>query len=163
KLAIGDRMALFADPVFATPAAYSCAALWLAAFAYALQVYCDFSGYSDMALGCAHLLGSKLAPNFDKPYPSRNLAEFWRRWHIPLSSWLRDYVFIPLGGSRGGRWQTYRNLLVTMTLAGLWHGANWTYVVFGLVQGGLLCFHRRFAEFCASRPSLSRVLQSAAG
>jgi alginate O-acetyltransferase complex protein AlgI len=163
KLAIGDRMALFADPIFANPAVHGCAALWLATFAYALQVFCDFSGYSDIAIGCAHLLGYKLAQNFDMPYLSRNLSEFWRRWHISLSSWLRDYVFIPLGGSRDGRWQTYRNLLVTMTLAGLWHGANWTYMLFGLVQGGLLCLHRHFAEFSASRPSLGRVLQSAGG
>ncbi|HZY90968.1 MAG TPA: MBOAT family O-acyltransferase, partial [Gemmataceae bacterium] len=114
KLAVADRMALFTDPVFASPGQYSTGATWLAVLGYALQIYCDFSGYSDMALGCAHLLGYKLARNFDLPYLSANVSEFWRRWHISLSTWLRDYLFIPLGGSRGGRWRTCRNLLLTM-------------------------------------------------
>ena len=102
KLVIADRMALFVDPVFADPDAYGAAAAWLAVLAYALQIYCDFSGYTDMAIGTAHLLGYQLAKNFDMPYLAANIAEFWRRWHISLSTWLRDYLFIPLGGSRGG-------------------------------------------------------------
>src|SRR5581483_1953863 len=97
KLALADRMADFVDPVFGDPAAYRCWSAWLAVFAYALQVYGDFSGYSDIAIGCAHLLGYRLAPNFNMPYLSTNIAEFWRRWHISLSSWLRDYLFLPLG------------------------------------------------------------------
>ena len=101
KLAIADRMALFADPVFKNPAEYGSAAVWMAVLAYALQIYCDFSGYTDMALGAAHALGYKLAQNFNMPYLACNPSEFWRRWHISLSSWLRDYLFIPLGGSRG--------------------------------------------------------------
>jgi alginate O-acetyltransferase complex protein AlgI len=158
KLAIADRMALFADPVFADPASYSSAALWLATVAYALQVYGDFSGYSDMAIGSAHMLGWKLAPNFDLPYLSANIGEFWRRWHISLSTWLRDHVFIPLGGSRGGSWRTARNLLVTMTLGGLWHGASWTYVAWGMLHGLLLIGQRSFAAFCDGRPRLRSAL-----
>ncbi|MCI0456412.1 MAG: MBOAT family protein [Gemmataceae bacterium] len=163
KLAIADPMIKLVDPVFADPGAYSAAALWMAALAYALQVYCDFSGYSDIALGCAHLLGYKLARNFDMPYLARNIAEFWRRWHISLSSWIRDYLFIPLGGSRLGQWITYRNLILTMTLAGLWHGAAWNYVLFGVVQGLMLCAHRSFRAFCEPRPGLSALLASVPG
>jgi alginate O-acetyltransferase complex protein AlgI len=163
KWAIADRMALFADPVFADPAAYKTGAAWLAVLAYALQIYCDFSGYTDMALGTAHLLGYKLARNFDMPYLAVNVSDFWRRWHISLSSWLRDYLFIPLGGSRGGAWRTGRNLLITMTLGGLWHGASWTFVVWGVLHGLFLITHRRFQPFCQARPRLERVVQSVPG
>ncbi len=163
KLAVADPMGLLAEPVYKDPTGFGTAALWLAAFAYALQVYCDFSGYSDIALGCAHLLGYKLARNFDMPYLAANLAEFWRRWHISLSSWIRDYLFIPLGGSRAGAWRTHRNLVLTMALAGLWHGAAWTYVVFGVVQGLMLCTHRVFRGFADARPALGAVLRSAPG
>jgi alginate O-acetyltransferase complex protein AlgI len=163
KLAIADRMALFADPIFGDPSHFSAGALWLATVAYALQVYCDFSGYTDLALGTAHMLGYKLAQNFNMPYLSPNIAEFWRRWHISLSSWLRDYLFIPLGGSRCGRWRTYRNLLLVMTLGGLWHGANWPFVIFGVIQGLMLIVHRSFRFFCDRRPQLSALLQTAGG
>jgi alginate O-acetyltransferase complex protein AlgI len=163
KLAVADRMALYVDPVFADPRACGAATVWLAAIAYALQIYCDFSGYTDMAIGAAHMLGYKLAKNFDIPYVSANVSEFWRRWHISLSSWLRDYLFIPLGGSRGGPWKTYRNLMITMTLGGLWHGANWTFVVWGVLHGALLIVHKRFQDFCEYRPRLDRVLQSLPG
>jgi alginate O-acetyltransferase complex protein AlgI len=163
KLAIADRMALFADPVFANPEAYGSYAVWLAAVAYALQVYCDFSGYSDMALGSAHMLGYKLVQNFDMPYLSANIAEFWRRWHMSLSTWLRDYLFFPLGGSRGSHWKTGRNLLITMTLCGLWHGANWPMVTFGFLQGWCLIVHRHFRLFCEGRPRLAGPLQSPPG
>jgi alginate O-acetyltransferase complex protein AlgI len=169
KMVIADRMALFADPVFANPGFYSSFAVQVAVLAYALQIYCDFSGYSDMALGSAHLLGYHLARNFDLPYLSQNVSEFWRRWHISLSSWLRDYLFIPLGGSRGLAcpWQqarrTNRNLLITMTLGGLWHGASWTFVVWGLLHGLFLIVHRTFREWCARLPRLDRLLQSSLG
>ncbi len=163
KLAIADRMALFADPVFEAPHAYSSLAVWLAVLGYAVQIYCDFSGYTDMAVGCAHLLGYKLAKNFDVPYLAANVSEFWRRWHISLSSWLRDYLFIPLGGSRGSKWQTNRNLLATMVLGGLWHGAAWTFVAWGALHGLLLVVHRAFQQFCKPRPRLDGLLQSAPG
>jgi alginate O-acetyltransferase complex protein AlgI len=163
KMAIADRMALFADPVFKDPILYNSGAVWLATLAYAIQIYCDFSGYSDMALGAAHMLGYKLAQNFNMPYLAGNVSEFWRRWHMSLSSWLRDYLFIPLGGSRGTNWQTCRNLLITMALGGLWHGASWTFVVWGVLHGVLLIVHRQFQAFCKPRPGLDRALQSAAG
>jgi alginate O-acetyltransferase complex protein AlgI len=163
KLAIADRMAAVADPIFANTELYSTTALWLGTLAWALQVYCDFSGYTDMALGTAHMLGYKLAQNFNMPYQSANIAEFWRRWHMSLSTWLRDYLYIPLGGSRGSHWQTNRNLLITMTLAGLWHGAQWSYVVFGLLHGLLLIGHRYFANFCDQCERLSGFLRTAAG
>ena len=169
KIAIADRMALFADPVFANPHAYSTAAIWVGVIAYALQIYCDFSGYTDMALGAAHMLGYKLAQNFNMPYLSRNIAEFWHRWHISLSTWLRDYLFIPLGGSRGldcprcQRARTNRNLMITMTLGGLWHGANWTFVGWGVLHGFFLITHRSFREFADRRPRLDGWLQTIPG
>jgi alginate O-acetyltransferase complex protein AlgI len=163
KLAIADRMAAFVDPVFADPGAYGSAALWQGALAFALQLYCDFSGYTDMALGLAHAFGYKLSRNFDMPYLSANVSEFWKRWHISLSTWIRDYVYIPLGGNRGGRWLTFRNLLLTMTLAGLWHGASWNFVVWGAVHGLLLIAHHGFQHFCAGRQWLSHLLRTAPG
>jgi alginate O-acetyltransferase complex protein AlgI len=160
KFAIADRMALYVDPVFANPENYRGGALWLGVLAYALQIYCDFSGYTDMALGTAHVFGYKLARNFNMPYLALNPSEFWRRWHISLSTWLRDYLFIPLGGSRGGPWQTARNLLITMALGGLWHGANWTFVAWGLMHGLWLILHRLFQGFCRPRPLLQQLLLS---
>jgi alginate O-acetyltransferase complex protein AlgI len=163
KFAIADRMAQFVDPVFADPAAFKTGAIWVAVLAYALQIYCDFSGYTDMALGIAHLLGFHLARNFDMPYLSTNIAEFWRRWHISLSSWLRDYLFIPLGGSRGGTWHTCRNLMITMTLGGLWHGASWTFVAWGVLHGLLLIVHRGVRAVCETRPVLDAALNTLPG
>jgi alginate O-acetyltransferase complex protein AlgI len=163
KLAIADRMALYVDPVFARPGDYGSHAAWIATIAYAIQIFCDFSGYTDMALGSAHLLGYKLAPNFRMPYLAANIADFWRRWHISLSGWLRDYLFIPLGGSRGPGWKTARNLLVTMTLGGLWHGDRWTFVAWGALMGLALVVHRGFRAFCEARPRLDRTLQTPGG
>ncbi len=163
KWAIADRMALYSDPVFADPRQFSSSACWLAVIAYALQIYGDFSGYSDMALGSAHMLGYKLAQNFNMPYAATNLSEFWHRWHMSLSTWLRDYLFIPLGGSRGSRRRTCLNLMITMTLGGLWHGANWTFVVWGVLHGGLLVVHRYFRDFCKPRQRLDGLLQSVPG
>ncbi len=163
KMVIADRMAAFADPVFANPEHYRTSAAWLAVLAYSIQIYCDFSGYTDMAIGSAHMLGYKLAQNFNMPYLASNISDFWRRWHISLSSWLRDYLFIPLGGSRGGTWATNRNLLITMTLGGLWHGASWTFVAWGVLHGLLLVGHRTFRDFCASRPMLTAWYQSLPG
>jgi alginate O-acetyltransferase complex protein AlgI len=163
KLAVADRMALYADPVFAAPALYSSAAVWGATLAYSIQIFCDFSGYADMALGSAHLLGYKLVPNFDLPYLSRNISESWRRWHMSLSSWLRDYLFIPLGGSRHGEWRTRFNLVVTMVACGLWHGPSWLYAVYGAVQGTLLCVHRSFRAWCNVHPNITRTLETPVG
>ena len=163
KLAVADRMALYVDPVFADPSQYAGSVLWLASVAYAVQLYCDFSGYSDIALGLAHLLGFHLAKNFDLPFLAANVSELWRRWHISLSSWIRDYIFIPLGGSREGRLRTYRNLLITFGLCGLWHGAGWNYVVWGLINGILLILHDIFRRWCEFRPRISAALRSEAG
>jgi alginate O-acetyltransferase complex protein AlgI len=163
KMAIADRMALFADPVFANPLAHGSGAVWAGVIAYALQIYCDFSGYTDMAIGCAHLLGYHLAQNFNMPYLAVNVSEFWHRWHISLSSWLRDYLFIPLGGSRGGNRKTSRNLMATMALGGLWHGAAWTFVAWGVLHGAYLIVHRAFRDFCKTRPRLDGALQTAPG
>jgi alginate O-acetyltransferase complex protein AlgI len=163
KLVIADRMAMFADPIFASPGHCLMPAAWLAVLAYSVQIYCDFSGYTDMALGVAHLLGYKLAVNFKAPYLAANVQDFWRRWHISLSSWLRDYMFIPLGGSRAGEWQLCRNLLVTMTLGGLWHGASWTFVAWGLLHGMLLVGHRGMQRIGKWSPAFDRALLSSAG
>ena len=163
KLAIADRMGLYVDPVFAHPGAFGSLALWNAAVAYAVQVYCDFSGSSDMAMGLAYLLGYHLAINFDMPFLSANMTEFWRRWHMSLTGWIRDYLFIPLGGSRGSRWQTFRNVLLTMTLCGLWHGANWNCVLWGFLNGVLLVIHGLFKPWCDGRPWLSTALRARAG
>jgi alginate O-acetyltransferase complex protein AlgI len=163
KLAIADRMAEYVDPIFADPSAFRASAIIVAAVAYAVQIYGDFSGYTDMAIGTAHLLGYKLARNFNMPYLAANIAEFWHRWHISLSNWLRDYLFIPLGGSRGTRWQTARNLLLTMTLGGLWHGAAWTFVFWGVLHGVFLIVHRFFHDFSKRRPTLDRLLGSPPG
>jgi len=163
KLAIADRMALYVDPVFARPEAYGTGATWVATIAYAIQIYGDFSGYTDMALGSAHLLGYKLAPNFRMPYLAANVGEFWRRWHISLSTWLRDYLFIPLGGSRGTAARTARNLLITMTLGGLWHGASWTLVAWGALHGLALVVHRGFRACCRARGPLDEALSTPLG
>ena len=142
KAFVADQMALVVDPVFASPGAYATSTLWTAVVCYAVQIYCDFSGYSDMAIGSAHVLGIALPENFRMPYFATSPAEFWRRWHVTLSTWLRDYLYIPLGGNRRGTLATYRNLFVTMLLGGLWHGAAWTFVVWGAYHGALLCLHR---------------------
>jgi alginate O-acetyltransferase complex protein AlgI len=163
KLVIADRMAVYADPVFAIPTQFGTGAIWLAVLAYAIQIYCDFSGYTDMAIGTAHMLGYKLAINFNMPYLSANVSEFWRRWHISLSSWLRDYLFIPLGGSRGSRWKTARNLIIVMTLGGLWHGAAMTFIVWGILHGLFLIIHRAFRAFCEARPTLNSALLTPPG
>jgi alginate O-acetyltransferase complex protein AlgI len=130
------------DPVFFDPSRYGRADLVLAAYGYAVQIYCDFSAYSDMAIGLAALLGYRFPLNFDQPYRAQSLREFWQRWHISLSTWLRDYLYKPLGGSRGSRWFTTRNLMITMLLGGIWHGAAWKFVAWGGLHGAGLVIER---------------------
>lgn len=142
KLVIADSIAVVADPMFQDAAGYSALNTTLVVILYSFQVYCDFSGYSDIAVGTARMLGIELPENFHFPYLARSPADFWHRWHISLSTWLRDYVYIPLGGSRGGTWITYRNLAVTMLLGGLWHGASWNFVIWGGLHGAALIAHR---------------------
>ncbi|HMQ76276.1 MAG TPA: MBOAT family O-acyltransferase [Flavobacteriales bacterium] len=135
KLVIADRCAVVVDHVYADPSAFGGAATLLATYLFALQIYCDFSGYTDIALGAARVMGFDLMVNFRTPYRSASISEFWSRWHISLSSWFRDYVYIPLGGNRVLRWRWYMNLLLVFLLSGLWHGASWTYVAWGGVHG----------------------------
>jgi D-alanyl-lipoteichoic acid acyltransferase DltB (MBOAT superfamily) len=143
KVLIADTLAVaIVDPVYAEPGAWSGAANLLATYAYALQIYCDFSGYSDAAIGSAKLLGLELPINFNRPYLAVNIRDFWARWHISLSTWLRDYLYVPLGGNRKGQWLTYRNLAITMLLGGLWHGAAWNFVLWGAFHGGWLMTNR---------------------
>ncbi len=136
KAVISDYISLnFVERIFDSPTLYSGIENLLGVYGYALQVYCDFSGYSDMAIGIALLLGFRFPPNFRSPYKSKSVAEFWHRWHISLSTWLRDYLYIPLGGNRRGKLRTYINLLLTMLLGGLWHGASWNFVAWGGFHG----------------------------
>jgi alginate O-acetyltransferase complex protein AlgI len=140
KVVLANFLAVeIVDPVFATPGQFTSLEILVGIYGYAVQIYCDFSGYTDIAIGVALLLGFKFPQNFDAPYTSTSIQDFWRRWHMTLSRWLRDYLYVPLGGNRGTRLATYRNLMLTMVLGGLWHGAAWTFVVWGAIHGGMLC------------------------
>ena len=139
KVVIADFLARsVVDPVFAVPEAYGAPDAWTALLSYAVQIFCDFSGYTDIAIGLALLMGFVFPQNFDRPYCSRSVREFWRRWHMTLSRYLRDFLYIPLGGSRGGPWRTASNLMITMLLGGLWHGAAWGFVLWGGLHGAAL-------------------------
>src|SRR6266540_4768729 len=139
KVVIANFLATnIVDQVFASPGRYSGFETIFAIYGYAVQIYADFSGYTDMAIGLALLLGFRFPQNFDAPYSAVSIQDFWRRWHMTLSRWLRDYLYVPLGGNRGSRLATYRNLMLTMVLGGLWHGAAWTFVVWGGIHGGFL-------------------------
>ena len=143
KAIISDYISVnFVDRVFENPALYSGFENLMGVYGYAMQIYCDFSGYSDMAIGIALLLGYRLGINFDLPYQSASITEFWRRWHISLSSWLRDYLYIPLGGNRKGKVRQYGNLMITMLLGGLWHGASWNFIFWGFLHGLALAFEK---------------------
>ena len=147
KVVLADVVASgLVDDVFANPQGASALETLVGTYGYAVQIFCDFSGYSDIAIGLALLLGFRFPENFDQPYRSQSLQEFWRRWHISLSSWLRDYLYIGLGGNRRGRWKTYRNLMITMLLGGLWHGAGWNFVLWGALHGGGLAVERWWHE-----------------
>lgn len=134
KVVIADNCAEYANIIFNNPSEHSASTLVLGALFFTIQIYCDFSGYSDIALGTARLFGIELLRNFAFPYFSRDIAEFWRRWHISLSSWFRDYLYIPLGGSKGGMYQKVRNTLIIFLVSGFWHGANWTFIIWGLLN-----------------------------
>ena len=138
KLVVADRLALYVNDVYGIPRDHNGLQLTLATFFFAYQIYCDFSGYSDIAIGCAQVLGFNLMENFRTPYASKSVSEFWRRWHISLSTWFKDYLYLPLGGSRVNLGRHVANLLITFGVSGLWHGANWTYVVWGLLNGAYL-------------------------
>ncbi len=151
KALIADYIAQYNDLVFNDPGFYTGLQAFMGVIGYTMQIYCDFSGYSDMAIGLASIMGFRLGINFDSPYQSRNLTEFWRRWHISLSSWLRDYVYIPLGGNRKGVFRTYLNNFLTMLIGGLWHGAAWKFVFWGAMHGVGLAVHK------ACRPVLKKI------
>lgn len=147
KACVSDNLAPIVDRYFSAPEAFDALSSWIGVLSYTVQIYCDFSGYSDMAIACAGLLGYELCLNFDFPYFASSITDFWRRWHISLSTWLKDYLYIPLGGNRGNALFTYRNLMLTMVLGGLWHGAAWTFVVWGALHGGALIAHKEWSKF----------------
>lgn len=167
KVFIADQLdSLFVSPVFADPGSFDAATQRIACLAWAAQIYCDFSGYSDMAVGIAKWFGFDLPRNFNLPYLAVNIADFWRRWHMSLSTWLRDYLYFPMGGSRGSALRTYFNLMVVFLLCGLWHGATWAWLAYGAVMGAGVCLHRLFdrtatgAMWAAVRESLLWKLTS---
>jgi len=148
KIVLADHISVFVDDVFHAPSAYNWTTLLLAIVSYSLQIYFDFSGYSDIAVGCAKCLGYHFLPNFNLPYISSDVTEFWRRWHISLSTWLKEYLYIPLGGNRNGNFRRYVNLFITMLLGGLWHGASWTFVFWGGLNGLALCLDKLRKQDC---------------
>ncbi|MGN0443398.1 MAG: MBOAT family O-acyltransferase [Acutalibacteraceae bacterium] len=147
KLVIADHLSVFVNDVYNTPKAFSSLTILIAVISYSFQLYFDFSGYSDMAIGIGKILGFDLGKNFDLPYISKNLTEFWKRWHISLSSWLQEYIYYPLGGNRKGKIRTYFNLFLTMLIGGIWHGAGVTYLIWGALHGIGLILHKRFLIF----------------
>ena len=160
KVVIADRVAVLVDTVYASPSAYQGAPLILATLFFAVQIYCDFSGYTDIAIGSARIMGFKLMENFRRPYYARSIAEFWKRWHISLSSWFRDYVYIPLGGNRVAVPRWYLNLFVVFLVSGLWHGASWTFVIWGGLHGAYLVIGlmtARFRTTLKERIGLNRI------
>ncbi len=151
KACVSENVAPVVDQFFAAPNKFDVYGTWIGVLFYAVQIYCDFSGYTDMAFATARLLGYELTANFNFPYFAANVADFWRRWHISLSTWLRDYLYIPLGGNRGSKWFTWRNLMLTMLLGGLWHGASWNFVLWGALHGVALIVHREWQRVPRTR------------
>jgi alginate O-acetyltransferase complex protein AlgI len=158
KVLVADSLAAFVDPALAQYGALSTAGAWLAMLGYSFQLYFDFSGYSTMAVGLGYMFGLRIPQNFNSPYKALDPSDFWRRWHISLSSCIRDYLYIPFGGNRHGELKAYRNLMLSMLIGGLWHGANWTFVVWGAYHGLLLAAHRRFAPQWDVLPRRARQL-----
>ncbi|HVR21635.1 MAG TPA: MBOAT family O-acyltransferase, partial [Polyangiaceae bacterium] len=160
KVVIADRLAIYVNEVYGHPAQYQGLAVVLATYLFAFQIYCDFSGYSDIAIGSARMFGYDLMQNFDRPYFSRSIREFWTRWHISLSTWFRDYLYIPLGGNRVAPWRNHLNLFIVFLVSGLWHGASWTFVAWGALHGFYLLFAlwtRKPRAWLAARSGLLRV------
>jgi alginate O-acetyltransferase complex protein AlgI len=161
KVALADYLAKYVDPIYGNPGQFQGPALILATVAFGWQIYFDFSGYTDMARGIAQLMGFRLMLNFNNPYTATGLGDFWNRWHISLSSWFKDYLYFPLGGSRGGPWRTYRNMFLTMVISGIWHGAAWTFVIWGALHATGRCLTRELeaTEFYQNRvPRLVKQL-----
>ena len=159
KVVIADHCGRLADRIYADPGIYDGWSALIATYAFTLQIYCDFSAYSEIARGSARIFGIDLMRNFDQPYLTNNISDFWRRWHISLSNWFRDYVYIPLGGNRKGRGRTLLNLTITMFLSGLWHGAAWTFVMWGLYHGVLLLLHAQVGARLRARLGEGAVLR----
>ena len=163
KILLADKLAPIVNRGFSDIPHLAGMDAWVAALAFTFQIYFDFSGYTDIARGCAKLFGYELPENFRLPYLARNPREFWRKWHITLSTWLRDYLYISLGGNRCSRRRLYANLMITMALGGLWHGAAWTFFIWGVYHGLLLVIHRKFLDVCDRMPSLKSFLETRAG
>ena len=153
KVVIADRLALYVNQVYAEPGSWSGSNLILATIFFSIQIYCDFSGYSDMAIGSAKVMGIKLMVNFNRPYFARNIQEFWKRWHISLSTWFRDYLYIPIGGNRGSRARMYLNVAIVFIISGLWHGANWTFVIWGTIHAILVIGYMLYRELVPRKKS----------
>ncbi len=151
KIFVADLVAKYVNTIYGDPALQGFDTSWVATYGFAVQIFCDFAGYTLMAQGSALMMGYTLPENFDAPYFAKNITDFWRRWHMSLSRWLRDYLYIPLGGSRYGRVNTYRNLFLTMGLGGLWHGASWNFVIWGVLHGLYLSVHKFFMFFNLNR------------
>lgn len=161
KFVLADNMGVLVDEVYKAPLAFDSLTVWLAVVTYSVQLYLDFSGYSDMAIGCARCLGFRVMENFNMPYLAKNISEFWKRWHISLSSWLQEYLYFSLGGNRCGKLKTYRNLLLTMLVCGLWHGAAWNFILWGGMHGVLLLVHKLYQKTLGARimlPALCKVV-----
>ena len=159
KSVLADRIGVFVDGVYSAPLAFDSATVWLAVVGYSLQLYFDFAGYSDMAIGCARCLGFTLSENFNLPYIAKNVSEFWKRWHISLSAWFQEYFYIPLGGSRFGTLKTCRNLMITMLICGLWHGAAWNFVFWGGTHGALLCMYHFYKTSSMNTIQIPAILK----
>src|SRR5947207_6357863 len=159
KVALADYLAKYVDPVYGNPGQFQAPALILATLAFGWQIYFDFSGYTDMARGIAQLMGFRLMLNFNNPYTATGLGDFWNRWHISLSTWFKDYLYFPLGGSRGGTWRTYRNMFLTMVISGIWHGAAWTFVIWGALHALGRCLTREVEHTEFYQEQIPRLLK----
>jgi D-alanyl-lipoteichoic acid acyltransferase DltB (MBOAT superfamily) len=157
KVALADYLAKYVDPVYGNPALYQAPALILATIAFGWQIYFDFSGYTDMARGIAQLMGFNLMLNFNNPYTATGLGDFWNRWHISLSTWFKDYLYFPLGGNRGGTFRTYRNIIITMVVSGIWHGAAWTFVIWGALHALGRCLTRELEQTDFYKERISKL------